>query len=252
MSEIERCIRAINSFIKFENLIFELLDEAKIDVFRIEGFNDSLLTDDGTANTQRRILLANQLKNYQNALAMDVNDEYIQKQLSWSGLADLWQQLRLNLSCQLRIPMNKLFGESATGFGGGEDAIENYNSIVETVQNDAEPVVGEVVDLRCQQLFGFVPDYDVVWPKLRNLSGEAEEKVKASKQNRAMQLFQQRLVTGRETSTILRQDGLLNIHTEVSQGLRDVEPTLPNEGDPSDKALAAQADSAVKSEQRAA
>jgi len=244
MSEIERCIRPINAFVKFESLIFELLDEAKIDVYRIQGFNDSLLTEDGTANTQRRIQLSNQLKNFQNALAMDKEDEYDQKQITWSGLAEIWQQLRLNLSSALKIPMNKLFGESATGFGGGEDALENYNSIVEGVRTDAEPLVTEVVDLRCQQLFGFIPDYEIVWQPLRVLDGVEQEKVLTSKQARILEMFRDRLVTGREASTLLRTEGLLPIDTEVSQGLRDVEPTLPNQGDPSDKALAAQKEQA--------
>ena len=241
MSEIERCIRAINSFVKFENLVFELLDEAKIDVFQIMGFNDSLLTDEGTANTQRRVDLANRMKNFQNALVMDKEDAYQQKQLSWSGLAEMWNEIRLNLSSDLKIPMNKLFGQSATGFGGGQDAIENYNSVVEGVRSNAEPVVTEIVDLRCQQLFGFVPEYTISWKPLKLLDGEQEENVKTQKQNRAMELFQQRLVTGREVSTILRKENLLDIETEVGSGLRDVEPTMPNAGDPSEKAMAADA-----------
>lgn len=241
MSEIERCIRAINSFVKFENLIFELLDEAKIDVFKITGFNDNLLTDEGTDNVKKRVTLANRLKNFQNALAMDAEDDYAQKQITWSGLAEIWNELRMNLSSALKIPMNKLFGQSATGFGGGEDALENYNSIVEQVRSDAEPVAIEVIDLRCQQLFGFVPEYTLAWKPLKVLDGVQEEQVKTSKQKRATDLFQMRLTTGREASTILRQDGLLNIDTEVSQGLREVEPTNPNEGDPSDKAIEADA-----------
>ncbi len=241
MSEIERCIRAINSFVKFETLIFELLDEAKIDVFKIMGFNDALLTDDGTDNVKRRVNLANRLKNFQNALAMDSEDDYAQKQITWSGLAEIWNELRMNLSSALKIPMNKLFGQSATGFGGGEDALENYNSIVEQVRVDAEPVVIEVADLRCQQLFGFVPEYEVGWKPLKVLDGVQAETVKKSKQDRALGLFKERLVTGREVSTILRNDNLLMIETEVSKGLRDVEPTLPNDGDPSDKAVEADA-----------
>ena len=241
MSEVERCIRPINAFVKFESLMFELLDEAKIDVYRIQGFNDSLLTEDGTANTQRRITLSNQLKNFQNALAMDKEDEYDQKQISWSGLAEIWGQLRLNLSSALKIPMNKLFGESATGFGGGEDALENYNAIVEDIRNNAEPLVTEVVDLRCQQLFGFIPEYELLWTPLKVLNGTDEEQIKTSQQKRTMDLFAQRLLTGREASTILRSEGLLHLDTEVSQGLRDVEPILPNAGDPSDKAIEADA-----------
>jgi len=225
MSEIERCIRAINSFIKFETLVFELLDEAKIDVFSIMGFNDSLLTDEGTSNTQRRVALANRMKNFQNALVMDKEDGYQQKQLSWSGLAEMWNEIRLNLSADLKIPMNKLFGQSATGFGGGQDAIENYNSVVETVRANAEPVVSEMADLRCQQLFGFIPeDMVLVWKPLKLLDGVQEEEVKDKKQKRIMDLFAQRLVTGREASSMLKTEKLLSMETEVSTGVREVDP----------------------------
>ena len=203
------------------------------------GFNDALLTDEGTANTQRRVDLANRMKNFQNALVMDKEDSYQQKQLSWSGLAEMWNEIRLNLSSDLKIPMNKLFGQSATGFGGGQDAIENYNSVVEQVRVDAEPVVIEIVDLRCQQLFGYVPEYTLAWKPLKALDGVQEEEVRSKKQARVMELFSQRLVTGIEASTILRRENLLDIETEVSKGLRDVEPMMPNAGDPSDKVAVA-------------
>lgn len=234
MSVLEPCVRAINSFIKFENLIFELLDEAKVDVYKIQGFNDQLLTDEGTANTTRRVMLGNRLKNYQNALAMDAEDDWNQKQITWSGLAEIWNELRMNLSSALKIPMNKLFGQSATGFGGGQDALENYNTIVEGIRISAEPLVTEVVDLRCRQLFGYVPEYSLAWQPLKVLDGVEAETVKASQQKRALDLFQQRLVTGREVSRILKEDKLLLIETEVEKGRRDVEPTLPNEGEPSE------------------
>lgn len=227
MSEIERCIRPINSFCKFENLVFELLDEAKIDVYKIQGFNDALLTDEGTANAQKRILLSNRLKNFQDALAMDTEDDYMQKQLTFSGLAELWNEIRLNLSSALKIPMNKLFGQSASGFSSGEDALENYNSLVEQVRMNAEPVVQEIIDLRCQQLFGFVPEYSIEWQPLKVLNGVESESVKSSKQKRTMELFQQRLLTGIEASRVLRDDHLLNIDTEVSSGVRDVDPVQP-------------------------
>lgn len=223
-SEIERCIRAINSFVKFENVIFELLDEAKIDVYKIQGFNDSLLTDDGTANTQKRIALSNRLKNYQNALAMDVEDDYTQKQLSFGGLAEIWNELRLNLSSALKIPMNKLFGQSATGFGGGEDALENYNAIVEQIREDANPVISEILDLRCQQKFGFIPEYEIIWEPLKILDGVQQEQVMSSKQTRILEQFRERLLTGVEASKVLKAEGLLHMDTEVSKGLRDVEP----------------------------
>ena len=41
MSELERLIRSMSSYLKNQSLIFELLDEAKIDVYKMEGFNTS-------------------------------------------------------------------------------------------------------------------------------------------------------------------------------------------------------------------
>jgi hypothetical protein len=155
---------------------------------------------------------------------MDVEDDYTQKQLSFGGLAEIWNELRLNLSSALKIPMNKLFGQSATGFGGGEDALENYNAIVEQIREDANPVISEILDLRCQQKFGFIPEYELIWQPLKILDGVQQETVMASKQTRILEQFRERLLTGVEASKVLKAEGLLHMDTEVSKGLRDVEP----------------------------
>lgn len=223
MSEVERCIRSINSFLKFENLIFELLDEAKVDVYKIENFNAQLLSPNGTQNVTRRIQMANQLKNFNNALVMDMKDDYEQKQLGglFAGLSDAWEQLRLNLCSDLKIPRNKLFGESAGGFSSGEDALENYNSTVESLRETAEPLVLDVAALRCQQQFGFIPDdLEVEWPSLRVMTQKDEEETKTSKQARAIGLYEKGLYTDKETSEALKKEGLLIIDSEVLKGKR--------------------------------
>ena len=71
------------------------------------------------------------------------------------------------------------------------------------------------------------------------LDGVEEEQVKTSKQKRAMELFQQRLVTGREVTAILRNDNLLTMETEVGAGLRDVEPVTTSQSEPSDSSVTA-------------
>ena len=224
MSVLESAIRPINAFLKFEDVVFELLDEAKIDVYKIEGFNAAMVSGTGTELTKARIQLSNQLKNYQNAIVMDANDNYDKKQITFAGLADLWNECRRNLANALRIPMNKLFGESASGFGSGADSMENYNTIVASERDASEPLIREVVDLRCIQKFGYVPEYDLRWAPLKILDGEAEQMVKTAIQNRIMQQFQTMLITAKEASIRLQQEGLLPMETEVSKGLRDVDP----------------------------
>ena len=227
MSEMEQCIRAVNSFLKFENLIFELLDEAKIDVWKMKGFNTSLASSTATQRVQQAIILQNQLKNYQNAIVMDADDDYEQKNLGaiFTGLANVWEQLRLNLCAALKIPKNKLFGESSGGFSSGEDSLENYNSIVEGLREEMTPAILDVVSLRCQQLFGFIPEeIDITWKPLRVLSGNEAEDVKTKKQTRIMERFEAGLSTAQEASEELKIEGLLGVDTDVLTGVRDVEP----------------------------
>lgn len=243
MSILEESIRAVNAYLKFEKLLFELLDEAKIDVYKIEGFNTALASPGSQEKIQRRILLGNQLKNFQSAITMDMKDDYVQKQLTFSGIAEIYEQLRTNLCAYLKFPKNKLFGESAGGFGSGKDSLDNYNSTVGIVREQLEPVALGVGELRCQQLFGYVPDdLEVEWAPLDVLDGVEQEQVKDSKQKRIIDQFQAGLLSGEEACESLQKEGLLLVECEVLLGLRDVEPPLaanPGEAD-------AAADRAIK------
>lgn len=227
MSEVERCIRSINSFVKFANVVFELIDEAKIDVFNIEGFNTALGTPNGTGLVQKRIQLANMLKNYKRALVMDKEDGYTQKQLSFSGIADIWAELRLNLASDLKMPMTKLFGLSAEGFSTGAEDIENYNSIVESdVRHKIKPLIVQAAKLRCQQRFGYDPELLTVHFKpLRVLDATEEEQVNASKTTRVTSLFDRNLLTGKEAMQVLKHEDVVRMDTEVGLGKR--EPAIP-------------------------
>ena len=227
MSEVERCIRSINAFVKFANVVFELIDEAKIDVFNIEGFNTALGTPNGTNLVQKRIQLASMLKNYKRALVMDKEDGYSQKQLSFAGIAEIWAELRLNLASDLKMPMTKLFGLSAEGFSTGAEDIENYNSIVESdVRHKIKPLVVQAAKLRCQQRFGYEPELLTVHFKpLRVLDATEEEQVNASKTTRVTNLFDRNLLSGQEAMQMLKHEDVVRMDTEVGLGKR--EPEIP-------------------------
>lgn len=235
MSVLEESLRPVNAYLKFEKLIFELMDEAKIDVYKIKGFNAALATQAGTDKIRRRITLSNQAKNFQTALTMDSEDDYVQKNLGglFPGLAAFYQELRVNLCAYLKIPMNKLFGESAGGFGSGKDSLDNYHSTVRNFRTGMEPVALRAGSLRCQQMFGMIPeDLEIEWEPLAILNGVEQEQVKTSTQNRIAQRFQLGLTTGPEALDEMRKAELMDIEpTEVEQGLRDVEPPLSENPD---------------------
>lgn len=197
MSELERVIRSINSYLKNQDLIFELLDEAKVDVYQLDKFNTAMMTPQGTRTAEKRIQMANTLKSYLNALVLDVNDKYDQKQLSFNGLSEILNQIRQGVAADLKMPMTKLFGISSAGFNSGEDDIENYNSMIESeIRSKVKYIVIRVLEICCQKLFGFMPDdLDIEFKSLRILSAEQEENMKDSQFNRLIQAVANGLAT---------------------------------------------------------
>lgn len=261
MSELERCLREINSFLKFQDLLFELVDEAKIDVYKIKGFNTALASAQGTAGIQTRIQLSNMLKSFKNAIVMDMDDDYIQKQLGtlFSGLAQIYDELRMNLAAALKIPMSKLFGTSAKGLNASDEgAIENYNALVETVRKKLEPLLKWVISIRCQTLFGFVPDFTLIWPSLRVMTAMDQEAVNTSKQARAMELFNAGVMKVEALEETLTKDGLLSVKLEKSPEFRkqqltaDQPPPEPKKDAKRDNAIVFRLDELSKRYQRAA
>ena len=228
MSELERTIRGINAYTKNQDVIYELLDEAKQDVWMLENLNTKLLTSNGNTQIQNRLELANKMKNYSNALVMDKNDTYEQKQIAFSGLGEMQNQNRISVAGDVRMPMTKLFGLSAAGFNSGEDDIENYNALIESeVRAKVREPMHTVIKLRCKQLFGFIPEhFKIKFKPLRVLSAEQEENVKDKKFNRFSALYSQGMYTDQEYAEECRKAEITTIDTEVARGTRTAEPPV--------------------------
>jgi len=221
MSELERLVRSLNQYMKNQDVIFDLLDEAKVDVFKMEGFNTSLIDAEGTAKLTRRIQGANIIKNYHNALTMDVKDEYEQKQISFTGLSEILVQIRQGIAADLKMPMTKIFGMSATGFNSGEDDIENYNAMIESeVRSKSKYIIIDVLKISCQKLFGLIPDdLKIEWKPLRVLSAEQEEMVKDRKMNRVMSALSSGVIPAKEAKEAINKAGLLPIEIDENDDL---------------------------------
>lgn len=215
MSEVERLLRSLNSYLKNQDVIFELLDEAKLDVYKVDGFNQALRDDANTITKQ--ITLSNSIKSYLNALVMDKEDEYDQKTLSFAGLPDMNIQNKQNIASDLKMPVTKLFGVSSSGFNSGEDDIENYNSMLEgEIRAKNNDYLMTIFKLACLKVHDFLPeDVDMELPSLRILSSEQEENVKNQKFNRLIQAYQAQVITEREFKEACNKDNLLPIDVSL-------------------------------------
>lgn len=194
VSVVEKLVRSINQYLKATDLAFEVLDEFKLDVYKIKNLVNTLLLPNGDQKIHQRIGLANAQKNYQNAIVMDGEDDFDHKQLSFAGLGEAMSEIRMQIASDLRMPSTKLFGQSVSGGIGNNDQndIENYNAMVESeIRDKIKLDVLRLCEIKCQKLFGMIPDdLDVSFKSLRVLSAEQEENVKTQKFTRLLQAKQ--------------------------------------------------------------
>lgn len=225
MSELERMIEDFNMFLRTRNVIYELLEEAKVDIYSLSGFREALVSSTGTALTTRRIQTMNQIKNFNNALILDKEDEYAMKQISFGGLAEMMKENRMGIASALRMPMSKLFGIPSTGFSSGQDDIENYNGMIESeVRQPMKQVIGKVLKLIIKHLFHDDLDFSFNFNPLRVLSSTDEETIKTSQFNRIAALYDKNLMSSKEVGEAIKKENLISIPLEAEKGLLDDHP----------------------------
>lgn len=232
-SILEMLIRSINQYLKATDLSFACLDEFKVDVYKIKNLVNTLLSPQGEQQVAQRIALSNWQKNYQNALIMDSEDDWDHKQLSFSGLAETMQQIRMQVAADMRMPITKLFGTSASAGIGNQDQndMENYNAMVESqVRNKLKYDLLRIVEIRSQQLFGFIPeDLSIEFKPLRVLSAEQEENVKTQKFNRLVQMCQLGKIDDKTLIDACNKDNLLGVQINTNEML--LNPVDPEVGE---------------------
>lgn len=195
LSVVEPLIAPSNNYQKALNLIYELMDEAKVDVYKINGLNTTLLAGDDKV-IKDKLEVVNELKNFMKAIAMDGDDDFIQKQLNLTGIIDIIHELKLDICSAMDYPITKLFGTSPSGFNSGDSELRMYNS---TVEADTRPAVfnilKKILKLECKCLFGiYVDDLKLTLPPLETLNQEQLEGAKDREFARLMQLKDRDLI----------------------------------------------------------
>lgn len=240
LSVVERLVRSINQYLKATDLGFEVLDEFKIDVYKLKGLATTLASPTGRQKAVERTQTMNYLKNYQNALVMDAEDDFDHKQLSFAGLAEVMEGIRMQVASDMRMPITKLFGTSASkGFSTDQNDMEVYNSMVEgEVRSKLEPIILKMLEIKCQREYGFIPDdLEIEFRPLRELSAEQVETVKTSKFARLIQAKQAGEITRFEFREGCNAEDLLpitldNAGDELNEFDPDIEEKVAGEPDP--------------------
>ena len=200
LSEIEKIIRVLNPLLKYETGVFELIDEVKIDVYKLKNYTDKLMSPGGINKLTMALTAMNRNKNYLNAVTLDTEDDFQQKQMNLSGLADVIREIRVAMASAWKIPVSKLFGQSITGMNGGEDDIENYITMVEgEIRHKYDHILIEMIKIGFQVCCGKIPEEVALeWPPLRVLNAEQEQNIKKSKFDMLLLAKQNDLISTQE------------------------------------------------------
>ena len=227
ISEYERMLEDFNVFVKTRNVLYDLLEEAKVDVYKLQGLNQKMISQAAQEQVRRRMQFINENKNYNNGILLDKEDEFEQKQITFSGLAEVMKENRMGIASALRMPITKIFGVSATGFNSGEDDIENYNAMVQfEIRQPMRKDVRKILKLVCRYVWGGDYDISFEYKPLRVLSSVDEENVKTSKQNRYLAEYDRGLIDSEEFGHMAEKDKLNSIHTKAQEGLLEEHPDV--------------------------
>ena len=222
-SIFEGILEPIENLLGGFNVTLELLSEAKIDIFKISNLASVLMSPDGERQIRKRLQIATENKNYKSSLAMDTEDDYQQKQISFGGIPQLLEQLMYIFCGYLRYPVAKLFGKGASGFSSGDDDLENYNSTVESeVRIPARRLIHWVVNLRCLQLFGReLPDFKPKWKPLREMTEKDMAEVNSRKLADYIVLLEHQVMTPRQVAQKLTEDDYILFSDEEINKISD-------------------------------
>jgi len=195
LSDVEKMINDLNIYTKTRDVLFEILDESKIDVYKIDGFLEAIMGNREAA-ILRRIEFQNRMKSHKNALVMDIKDNYDNKSNTFSGLSEVSHENRIDIAAALRQPVVKLFGTSPSGFTSGEEEFGQYYQMVDSgARKIAARVLKKVVALCANSLLGFCPSFTIEFPPFKAKNEKEEEDIVTTKIANAAQLFQLGAIT---------------------------------------------------------
>lgn len=158
ISDLEDVYETIKRFDIMSLNIGELIQESKLDIFKMEGYADMVAA--GQEDDIIKLLhFVQSTKSLTNSLILDGTAEYEQKEQSFTGLKDILVEFRNAVAGAADMPVTILFGQSASGFSSGREDLDSYYDTISSLQETRlRPALEKLDNLLCKQMFGLVHD----------------------------------------------------------------------------------------------
>lgn len=166
-SVIQRVDRAVKNAVKASDGFARLIDEAKLDIYRLSGFMQNLISDE--AAVRRRVEYTDVGKSSLRGVYLDKEDEFTQRQLSLTGMPEMIETLLSVVAGAADIPATRLLGRAPQGMNAtGEHDTLNYNTMIRSKQRlYLSPAVGRIDEALIPTALGSRPaEVHYIWSPL--------------------------------------------------------------------------------------
>lgn len=186
---------AVKNATTVHNEFASLVSEAKVDVLKIPD----LMLNAGNAEYEkkflRRVDLANVAKSIHRMLIIDAGEEWEQRQLNLTGMAELTAVYMTIVAGAADIPATRLLGKSPDGMNAtGESDQDNYNQMIRTKQeNELRPLMDKLDEPLIRSTFGDRPkEIHFAWAPL----DVPDEQEQAETENKEADTLERMVNTG--------------------------------------------------------
>lgn len=213
-SDIQTALPIIKMFDTITMSVSDLIEECKIDIYKMEGFNEQIASgrEDLVLN---RISINQDIKGYANAIAMDKEDDYETKETNLNGIADLWAKACIVVAGALNRPITILFGEGAGGFSSGEEDNQSYYETINEAQETLLRPIYNFIDLFMLREIGKDDELlDFDFPSIDSINEKEKAEVLSIKAGAFSTLISSGIITESIALKELRDDGLISNITD--------------------------------------
>lgn len=190
-SILQRVYDAVRNANVAANNTASLTTEAKVDVFSIPGLNQNSIDPQYQRQIMARFGLANTAKSNQNALLLDAQEKWEQKQVSFTALVDVLNKLLEIASGAAGIPVTRLLGTSPKGLNatGQADFRSYYDMLSGRQENSLSPAISRLDEALIRSAIGSRPSgVAFEWRSLWQMT-EAERAAIAVQRAQAAQIY---------------------------------------------------------------
>lgn len=187
LSEVELIWDALRMSDNTQWNIASMMFTANVFVFK-SGANISQLLAATPGDIQQKVygMLAAQraMMNSQGMMVTDKEGGLESHQLSFSGIAEVWDKFLLILCAAAQIPKSRLLGDTQTGISSSNEGDQNtyYDNIRAKQTRELDPVMDQLLPIIAMSTWGEIPDdFGHTWNPLHSPSNK--EKSDLAKQN---------------------------------------------------------------------